>query len=131
MVFISFRYRLAFLAKFCSSTKISDGLTQEAPNRGGTMRKTDLGPMLADEAPSANTLTDYDEEHPITIVVSSMPNARGPSGMKQLVWFSASIPYASQPEHAAPGKAISHPRNGWRSTAMVNFFVRCRTKVRF
>jgi len=30
------------------------------------MRKTDVAPMLADEAPSASTLTDYDEEHLIT-----------------------------------------------------------------
>ena len=30
------------------------------------MRRTDFRPMLADEAPSADTLTDYDEEHLIT-----------------------------------------------------------------
>jgi hypothetical protein len=30
------------------------------------MRKFHFAPMLADEAPSANTLTDYDEEHLIT-----------------------------------------------------------------
>jgi hypothetical protein len=30
------------------------------------MRKTDFGPMLAHEAPGADTLTDYDEEHLIT-----------------------------------------------------------------
>jgi hypothetical protein len=30
------------------------------------MRKTDFGTMLAGEAPSADTLTDYDEEHLIT-----------------------------------------------------------------
>ena len=30
------------------------------------MRKTCLIPMLADEAPGANTLTDYDEEHLVT-----------------------------------------------------------------
>jgi hypothetical protein len=30
------------------------------------MRKTDVAPMLADEAPSASTLTNYDEEHLIT-----------------------------------------------------------------
>jgi hypothetical protein len=30
------------------------------------MRKEDLGPVLADEAPGADTLTDYDEEHLIT-----------------------------------------------------------------
>jgi hypothetical protein len=27
------------------------------------MHKIDFAPMLADEAPSADTLTDYDEEH--------------------------------------------------------------------
>ena len=30
------------------------------------MRRTDFRPMLADEAPGADTLTDYDEEHLIT-----------------------------------------------------------------
>jgi hypothetical protein len=27
------------------------------------MRKTDFAPILADDAPSADTLTDYDKEH--------------------------------------------------------------------
>ena len=30
------------------------------------MRRTDFRPMLADEAPDADTLTGYDEEHLIT-----------------------------------------------------------------
>ena len=30
------------------------------------MRRTDFRPMLADEAPGADTLTGYDEEHLIT-----------------------------------------------------------------
>ena len=30
------------------------------------MRRTDFRPMLADEAPGADTLTEYDEEHLIT-----------------------------------------------------------------
>jgi hypothetical protein len=31
--------------------------------RGGNMRKTYFTPILADEAPDANTVTGYDEEH--------------------------------------------------------------------
>ena len=88
------------------------------------MRKTDFAPMLADEAPSADTSTDYEKNISSRIVVFWMPNAMEPSGMKQLFWFSALIPYANPPEHAAPRRPTSHVRDGWPSTAMVDSYAK-------
>jgi hypothetical protein len=62
----SFHKRLAFFAKFCHSVAtVSDSFNKESPNGGGIMR-TALIPFVDDQAPSADTLTSYDEKHRVT-----------------------------------------------------------------
>ena len=76
------------------------------------MRKKVLAALVANEAPSATTLTEYDEEHLPTIVVSSRRRVMEPSGMKRLFSYSVLIPYVSRPERTVPGKVTLHARTG-------------------
>src|SRR5215471_19242899 len=61
------RQRLAFSPHFRHTpAKIFNGSLRRREFAEERMRRTDFRPMLADEAPSADMRTDYDEEHLMT-----------------------------------------------------------------
>ena len=85
------------------------------------MPQPPLDPPVADTAPNAETLTPYDEEHLVTYLRLLDAEADGADWTEVAVSSCASIPRASPPAPAAPGKAIWHARSGWPNTAIGTF----------
>jgi hypothetical protein len=80
--------------------------------------------FVADEAPNANTLTGYDEEHLVIYLRLLDAEADGAEWDEAaLLVLSIAIRYASRPERTASGRAISHVPNGWPRTDTAIVFV--------
>jgi hypothetical protein len=76
------------------------------------MPKPPLDPPIADQAPTAGDLTDYDHEHLVTHLCLLDADAKVPIGRKWRGWCCVLIRRMNPSGRAAPGKANWRALNG-------------------